>query len=516
MPLIALAVLFGALFAFYGNSLPEPLWFAYWPVLLLLAWCQTRYRFLLVMSAAYLFTGSVFYSSLQRQLPVELHDQTLTLRGEIVSLITRRPGRQTFLFSPNAIDKQQHSLPPLIRLNWYQDAVIPEPGSIWQLEVKLRPPRGRLNPGGFDYEKWLLVQGIGATGYVRNSSGNQILSAANPWGLIRIRHELLAKLRAACRDCPTAGLINGLAIGFRGDITPRHRELLQATGTAHLLAISGLHIGLVSLLFFWIGRVLWKTNSGWLPISCIAMSSGMALLGATVYAAMAGFSLPTQRALIFVVVIFIASLLRHKLNLLQCIAIATVIILVLDPLAIGSASFWLTLSALLVINLSLFQLRHVNSRWQQVLGLQFNFFLLLSLPSLMLIGHFSLVSLPANLLAIPLVSFLVLPLVFLAAVLLMFEMTQLSSWLLGFSNFCLDNLLRYLEVLERQGPPLQDGGLLPQGFSTGCRATACLVVTVSQPGPETHPAGSFADDPVATPRTATGRFQVIGSGQWPG
>ena len=451
MPLIALACLLGALCAFYGNQLPDSLWYAYWPVLLWLAFWAKPYRFLLMASAAYLLFSLSFQQSLMDRLPPELHDQTVTLQGKISSLVVERPGRLGFLFEPLTGQAKTRQLPSRIRLTWYQDSLVPVPGSIWELEVKLRPPRGRLNPGGFDYQQWLLVSGIGATGYVRQSQINRLIKKPAAFDLSNIRHELLQDLREACQTCVKRDLIFGLAIGFRGELSKHHRNLLKQTGTAHLLAISGLHIGMAAFMFYWAGFLFWKIGLWRLRLSRLTVSCGLALTGAILFSAMAGFSLPTVRALIFVVIVFMAWLFRERVNLLQCIAIAVVLILVFDPLAVGSASFWLTLFALLTIAFTLFQTRRVKSRIKQAVLLQVAFSFMLLLPSLNILGYFSTVSLPANLVAVPLVTLFILPMILIAGLMLIVGIPSLPNLLLSLADFGLEWLMNYLNQLSSLG-----------------------------------------------------------------
>lgn len=456
MPSIALACLIGALCAFYGNQLPDSVWAAYWPIFLWLALWLKPYRLLLVVVSSYLLFSCQFQQALDDRLVSDLHDQNLTIRGKINSLVTERPGRLSFSFKP--LDGNSQQLPSTIRLNWYQDKVVPTPGSTWQLEVKLRPPRSRINPGGFDYQQWLLVSGIGATGYVRQSDENQLFRQPTTWDITHRRHQLLQLLGSACANCTSNDLVLGLAIGFRGDITKLHRDLLRQTGTAHLLAISGLHIGIIAGLFFWAGALLWKSLLWRSGVSKISVSAGAALSGAILFSAMAGFSLPTVRALIFVVTVFVAWLFRERISLLQCISVAVVVILVINPLAIGSASFWLTLSALLTIVATLFQMGRVQSKLKQAVILQLAFSLLLALPSLVILGYFSLLSMPANLVAVPLVSLFVLPLIFSAGLLLLAGVPLIPSALLSLADFSLEWLMKYLNWLSELAPSTANSG----------------------------------------------------------
>ena len=167
--------------------------------------------------------------------------------------------------------------------------------------------------------------------------------------LDRWRMDLADAVAASCGDCEQLGLIKGLVLGYRGDITPHQRNLLQSTGTAHLLAISGMHIGLVAWLFYMLGRAAWRLGLYRVCGNRQILASLVSMGAAIAYAAMAGFSLPTQRALIMLLVILAALGAKSRVNLLHSASLALLLILVYDPRAIGTVSLWLSFGALLII-----------------------------------------------------------------------------------------------------------------------------------------------------------------------
>ncbi len=373
---IAIALALGSVFAFFGNVLPEGHWIAYLPALLLFARYLPRYRFLVLLVASFLWASFFIQQALNSRLANDFNGQILRISGVIADIPEQRAKSVRFLLKPDSIEGYSLSLPKLVRLSWYRGRQKLKAGERWQLQVKLRAPSGYQNPGGFDYERWLFVKRIGATGYVKSSSFNR-RTGSSPLAMVdRWRSRIKQGIDNNCSNCDNSGLIKALAIGYRADIDSGHRQILQDTGTAHLLAISGLHIGIVSTLFFFIGRLLWQLGFYRLGFSRPLFSATLAIAAALVYAALAGFALPTLRALIMLMVIFLAFYFRTGINLLNSIAIAVIVILIFDPLAVGSSSFWLSISALLLIAFAQYLMTHQQSRWKQVLRLQLLFSLL--------------------------------------------------------------------------------------------------------------------------------------------
>jgi len=181
-------------------------------------------------------------------------------------------------------------MPRLARFNWYQDEIIPRAGELWQFQVKLKQPRGSANPVGFDFAAWQFVRGIDVSGYIRNSVLNTKIGSASGLSVNSWRSALASAIDQSCGSCEHRGLIKALALGFRGDIPKPEKGLLQSTGTAHLLAISGLHIGMVALIFYGIGRYCWRLVLYRTGLNRAQTASLLALGAALSYAALAGFN----------------------------------------------------------------------------------------------------------------------------------------------------------------------------------------------------------------------------------
>jgi competence protein ComEC len=357
---------------------------------------------------------------LARLLPQALEREELLVEGRVASLPSGDAAVTRFL-----LDVDRASRPGdgplefggLVKLNWRGPLQLPRGGERWRLRVRLRQPRGFRNPGGFDYERWLFQEDIVATGYVRDAPHNRRLAAAG-WSPLALRQWLRERIASGAAASPARGVLNALLIGDRGGLGESEWQLFRATGTSHLVAISGLHIGLVALLAWMLFSSLWR-RAGRLPLRLPAPVAGAwgALLAAAGYAMLAGFSVPTQRALVMTAVLCLAVILRRNSRPLDGVALALLLVLLIDPRAPLAAGFWLSFTAVGVILLLLE--RYPQRRgWRLWIAIQLGLFVAL-LPLLALWGLPAAALAPlVNLLAVPWFSFVIVPGVLLTALLL--------------------------------------------------------------------------------------------------
>lgn len=471
---LAITLVLGSIVAFYSSVIPDRYWISFLPILLLLAFYNPKYRIPILLMAAYLWACLGIQQALDSRLASDYDNKILIVRGVIADIPEQRSESVRFLFRPNSIADYPHPLPKLIRLSWYHSDQTLRAGEKWQLQVKLKIPAGFQNPGGFDYERWLFVKRIGASGYVRKSNLNQLINASTVWNIDWWRSRVGQGIERYCIGCSSAGLIKALSIGYRADIPKRHRELLQDTGTAHLLAISGLHIGMISALMFYLGRCVWPLGIYRSGINRLQFCATLGFSGGFIYAALAGFSLPTVRALIMLAVVFIALSFRSGINLINSIAIAVVVILLFDPLAVGSASFWLSISALVIIAFAQYLLTHQTSRLKQVLIVQLIFSVLFIPLNIVLFDQLNPASFFANIVAIPLVSLIIVPFALLASLLAAVDL-PLAGWLFVASDNLLNLLLNYLQLLLDSGLSAYPSGNIPS-LLLAASATGLLVL----------------------------------------
>lgn len=456
----AIALILGLLLAFFSSELNDPFWVSYLPITLALAFLVPKYRIILLILSTYLWAEFHFQSVINLKLHNSFDNQVVMISGVIIDIPEVKPRSIRFLVKPDFIEGYNQSLPNKIRLSWYRSNQLPMAGQRWQFKAKLRRPSGFQNPAGFDYERWLLVKGIGATGYIKKSSNNQLLDQTPWWDINQLRSKVAQSIDKKCITCDNQGLIKALTIGYRGDIHPSQKHILKDSGTAHLLAISGLHIGLISGLFYLLGRWLWRIYFFRSHYNRLEFSAALSLFAGFSYAALAGFSIPTVRALIMLCVIFFALKFRLPNNLLNTIATAVVLILVIDPLAVGSASLWLSVGALLIIGFAQFLLKNQQG-WLRKLLLVQGIFTLMFIPmGIVLFGQINIAGYFANIVAIPAVSFGLLPLTLFASFCASINLPY-ADWLLLACDQGMTLLLVYLEWLLESGLAAISTGYVP-------------------------------------------------------
>ncbi|MGH8369493.1 MAG: DNA internalization-related competence protein ComEC/Rec2, partial [Gammaproteobacteria bacterium] len=378
-------------------------------------------RFLLFAVLGFTWAWWCAQHLLATRLTPEREGEDLVLSGWVASIPQPEAEYLRFRFQVESLDGRAPAdgIPSSVRLTWSGTWHHLQPGQHWRFTVRLKRPHGYMNPGGFDYEGWLFRQGIGATGYVRHDQA-QLLAGTPRYPLLRARARVSSAIKAALPDNEFAGVAAALAVGDTTGITSAQWQVFRNTGTAHLVAISGLHIGLLAGLIFLLTRLVWR-RSAWLceripmPLAaCVA-----AMLGAVIYAAMAGFSVSTQRALIMLAAATGAILLRRYKRWQDLFGLALIGVLLLDPLSACSIGFWLSFGAVAAIIYGLGGRSGLKpGRFRELLRTQW----VVGIGLLPLLAFFfhrtALVSPLANLIAVPVYSLLVVPSVLLGTLLL--------------------------------------------------------------------------------------------------
>lgn len=355
-------------------------------------------KYLLLCLSLLLWMGFHIYQQLAFKIPATLENKTILLKGEIVDTPIVKKNSVRFLFKT----EQQGT----VQLDWYRTTQSLQKGQIWELHARLKNPRNYNNPGGFNYERFLFLQRIAATGYVYDRKSAELLFSPLP--TISIRQYIANNIDKVLEERPQAALIKGLAVGIRDTMTDAQWQLLQQTGTSHLLAISGLHIGLVSGFVFFLTIRFWSLLPR-LPLYYPApiVAAIAAIIVAFVYSALAGFAIPTQRALIMIIVFMLCLCTRYRFKKSQVLLFAGVLVILWDPFALMSASFWLSFAA---VALLFFIAMQAAPKWQQILRIQW--YISLGLMPLVIVyfQQISWVSPFANFIAIPFASFFIVPL----------------------------------------------------------------------------------------------------------
>lgn len=378
--------------------------------------------------------------ALSRQLPPEWERRPATVSGRIVELPVHEVRRTRFLFRVDDADDQVAPLRGrLLRLSWYSEdrgeRAALRAGQRWRWKLRVRAPRGLRNPGAPDAEKYALMQGLSANGYLVAAGQSQLLAPAT--GLEALRERLSDRIRDAVA-APSSRYVRALALGDTRALDEGDWEVLRANGLTHLIAISGFHVGLVAGFFALLARGAWRLWPAlarrWPRPVAAALA---AALGALLYAALAGFALPTVRTLLMIAVVAGVRMSRRPFQGATALALAAIAVLCADPLAVLGAGFWLSFLGVAWLLWCLPRSGPRPSLLRDFLSAQGVATLGLLPACVALFGQASLAGPFANLLAVPWWSLVVVPLALLGTGLdLLWTGLGEGAWRLA--AFCFD------------------------------------------------------------------------------
>ena len=327
-----------------------------------------RHRWMGLLLVGLSWTALQGHWALQRQLPAGSVPVDAVVSGTVLDLPDHQPHGSRFLFRIDDVP----SLPEALRgrrvqVHWSApfafgggvgkagkstavEPAVPRRhavagGARWHLPLRLRPPRSRINPGGFDAERHALLQGVAATANVRD--GPQARELAPPRGIAAWREEMAARIQASV-EAEQARFVRALALGDTRALRDADWEQLRALGLTHLIAISGFHVGLAAGAVALLVGGLWRCCSLlplWLPRPQAAALA--AALGACGYAVIAGLALPTVRTALMILVVALARCSRRRMAWGQSLALAALAMLAIAPLSVLSAGFWLSFGGVL-------------------------------------------------------------------------------------------------------------------------------------------------------------------------
>lgn len=339
--------------------------------------------------------------------PDERAGETVELTGRVVGLPEQRDGRVRMEFRADA-EARRAGAPARILLSWYRPLEWFRPGEKWRIEATLEPPDGRSNPGLFDYHRYLVARGIGAQGRIR--SAERILPSGPGSAPDRFRQRLANWLQAETVNLDAAALQRALTVGDRTAMSPELADRLRSTGTAHLLSISGLHVGMVAGLAGLLAGLLVTPLlrlRGWPDRKRAMLVAG--LVAAFGYAMLAGFSLPTVRALVMLMAGFGAMLWRRGIQPGRALLTALAAVLLIDPMAPLAIGFWLSFAAVAVL-IWAFSGRARGTGWfRGLIRAQVVIAIGLLPLNIGIFQQWAPTALAANLVAIPLVGLWILP-----------------------------------------------------------------------------------------------------------
>ncbi|MEY3220699.1 MAG: hypothetical protein RIT27_2056 [Pseudomonadota bacterium] len=367
-------------------------------------------------------------------LPDALENQLVTLEGRVADIPQSTKYGTRFEFE---IDDPNY--PHFTAyLNWRKEA----PNNLqtnqrWKLQVRLKKTHGLRNENTFDQEQWFFQHRIRAQGSVKTG---KLLETSN-----NLRFQIYQLFKEKTADFPRSGILIALILGVKQDISHQEWTILRSTGTTHLISVSGLHLSFMAFFVFVILNFSMKLLGGkWLlKIPAQTLNALLSFVVVVIYAWLAGFSIPTQRALIMIGVVFLGIIFRRKVANGQVLSLALFFVLLYDPLAVLSIGFWLSFIAIAILfwinNQQSFliisnKFINIHTHWA--------IFLVLTPPLLLFFGQLPLLSIPANLIAVNAVGFLSMPLLFLGSLL---SWLEIGNYLLFASAYILDITMRYLE-----------------------------------------------------------------------
>ena len=405
-------------------------------------------------------------------LPLLMDKTDVLVVGHVIGLVDRDLRRSRFRLrvdSAISMDEAQAKLRlKVILINLYAQRsadVSITSGQRLKMVVRLRRPRGALNPGGFDYQAWLYQQGIGATGYVRrvidvseDTGSAAIVAGAGRWShamaaVSRQRERISQSIHNLPIGPPSAAALAAITVGDRRHLAQWWGDLARL-GIVHLMVISGLHIGLIAAWGWHLGALMarlagvlcnrWIGRDGAIhplrllpPVSAAASALGYSLLS--------GLSLSTQRALIALLIVMLAKLALRRVSPANVLACCLCAIAVVQPLAALNAGFWLSFVAVLLLIFAIAPWASREDFFRQLSVVQWHLWIGLSLPLLALAGQLTWLAPWVNLVAVPWLSVLTIPLAMLGTALFAM-LPRWAEWLWLAADVSLRPLWLFLDV----------------------------------------------------------------------
>jgi competence protein ComEC len=407
---------------------------------------RLRYWYWLFFILGFLWASAFGYYHIMTRLPYELEGVPIVVTGEIANLPDQNDKRVDFQLTTV---RANHICPKTLKLTWYEPTKILKAGETWEFTVKLKQPHANFNDGGMDYERWLFMQGIGALGtvYAKNSPPIRLAEAewfSHCWfNFDHLRQVISDNTQKRYGKNTSTALLQALTVGDDNGLLRPNWETFQKTGVTHLIVISGSHIALVAGLIYWLTLKLWTLLNilRFSPPRAAALAS---LLTALFYASLAGYVIPTKRAVIMLGMVAMASFYQRQFLHFQSFAIALLVMLISNPTMLLSVGFWLSFLAVALILYRVAGRLKSPPNWTNALDIQLTVSLGLSPLLLFFFQQTSLISPLVNFVAVPIVELIVVPLA-LIQIPLMFIFPWLADKIFIILDFILQSLMQGLE-----------------------------------------------------------------------
>jgi len=311
-------------------------------------------------------------------------------------------------------------------------------GQRWRWLVVLKHPKKRHFSNGFDYTQWLFFHGIRAIGVIQRDSRNQLLGFDHHYFLSGMREKIHDLILMNIHDHSVASFISAVSVGLRGDMRPFDWKVYQNTGTNHLIAIAGLHIGFVAIAVYALVNFLWRRSQTLLHIlPAMRAAQLVSFVGALSYVCLSGFALPAQRASIMMLILMGANWFYRPVSIWHRFCLAFLLVVLWDPTELFSASIWLSFTAVALLAWVYFGRLRQPSHWAALWKIQLVLSMGLLPITLWFFQQASFISFLCNCIAIPWVGFIILPLTCIASLFYLCGSTTASQYLFWLSGWCL-------------------------------------------------------------------------------
>ena len=392
---------------------------------------KTYFLFLAIFSLGFISILPHLPKALETQQMAQYFDEKeLHIFGKVDSRLEKKNIRTNFILKLYKIKKRQghraEDVNGRIRLYSYYNTPDLEYGDVISFKGSIKKPRNFANPGGFDYVRYLAFNNIKGVAYI---SGKKIkvLHQKREKNLLtdlkreinKLREEFSRFVRNTIKDDEVSSIVCALTTGIRDYIPEKLREDFSKTGASHILAISGLHLSIVAIIFFFIFNIVFSCIT---PLLLRGVAGKLAALATLIplmsYALLSGFSPSTKRAFIMITIYMFSFVIEREKDVLNSLAAAGIIILVINPCALFAISFQLSFSAVLFIILGVYIIRDIPFFTKKDLVSRLSVFIIISffagLGTMPLIMYYfniiSFVQLFTNIVIIPALGFVVVPL----------------------------------------------------------------------------------------------------------
>lgn len=327
-------------FAFYAIM---PNYYALFVFFSLLFFCDHIKCCLIALGLMYL----PFYqfAFLPNTASFEFENKVVHLSGRLLEIPSQTSYGQASVFKVDKLNNKPWS--GLISLKSYQRDIKLKIDKYYDLIAKVKTFRNFENPGSRNFKAYQKAKKIVLSGYIKRLERETNLK---PNAILAWRYHILNTIDALTDDLSLRSLLKSLSIGYRQSLSLEEKQLYRDTGTSHLFAISGLHVGMVASIFYFCFNFLWRLSAR-CCLLCRAdrMASMMAINGALLYALLAGFEVSTQRALVMLGTFLLAQVLHFKVSRRHSFFLALLFVILLNPMSIYLPGFYLSFYVVAVI-----------------------------------------------------------------------------------------------------------------------------------------------------------------------